>query len=256
MQGTGHNVLLIAGLDPSGGAGLLADVKTCMACNAHGFGIASANTVQHDGAFESVSWTDVKLMEDQIRLLSERYSWQTVKIGLIENDIVLKRIVTLLVALNPAVQIVWDPVVRASAGFAFHRWTIQSLKHLLPRLYLVTPNRDELCSITGRKEFDEAVKSFGNECNLLVKTAKVNRDTVTDYLFQTGATRTLRFSQTILPGVNGKHGSGCVLSTATAAGLAGGVPLPTAVEHAIALTRQFLLTSQTRTGLHYNLTQN
>lgn len=256
MQGTGHNVLLIAGLDPSGGAGLLADIKTCMACSAHGFGVSSANTVQHDGAFEALSWTDVGLMEAQIKLLSERYAWQTVKIGLVENDAVLKRLVALLVAINPSVQIIWDPVVRASAGFAFHRWNIQSLRHLLPRLYLVTPNRDELCSITGQKNLDDAVKSFGNECNLLVKSAKVNRDTVTDYLYQTNTSRVMRYSQTILPGINGKHGSGCVLSSATAAGLAGGVPLADAVEHAIALTRQFLLTSQTRTGLHYNLTQN
>jgi hydroxymethylpyrimidine/phosphomethylpyrimidine kinase len=256
MQGTGFNVLIIAGLDPSGGAGLLADVKTCMACNAHAFGIVSANTVQHDGNFESLQWTDVKLMEDQIKLLSERYSWQTVKIGLVENDFVLKRLVALLVAINPSVQIIWDPVIRASAGFAFHRWTVQSLKHLLPRFFLVTPNRDELCAMTGRKEFEEAVKAFGNECNLLVKSAKVNRETVTDYLYQVGATNPLRFSQTILPGINGKHGSGCVLSSAAAAGLASGVPLSDAVEHAIALTRQFLLTSQTRTGLHYNLTQN
>lgn len=256
MQGTGHNVLLIAGVDPSGGAGLLADVKTCMACSAHGFGVASANTVQNDGAFEALHWTDVQTMEAQIKLLAERYAWHSVKIGLVENDAVLKRIVALLLAINPAVQIIWDPVVRASAGFAFHRWTIQSLRHLLPRLYLVTPNRDELFSITGQKVLEDAVRTFGGECNLLVKTAKVNRDTVTDYLYQTNATNPLRFSQTILPGINGKHGSGCVLSTATAAGLAGGIPLPDAVEHAIALTRQFLLTSQTRTGLHYNLTQN
>lgn len=256
MQGTGYNVLVIAGLDPSAGAGLLADVKTCMACNAHAFGISSANTVQHDGAFDALSWTDVGLMEAQIKLLSERYAWQTVKIGLVENDAVLKRLVALLLAINPAVQIVWDPVVRASAGFSFHRWTIQSLRHLLPRLYLVTPNRDELCAITGQKDFDDAVRMFGNECNLLVKSAKVNRETVTDYLIQTGSTNQLRFSQTILPGINSKHGSGCILSSAAAAGLASGVPLAEAVEHAIGLTRQFLLTSQTRTGLHYNLTQN
>ena len=77
--------LSIAGFDPSGGAGLLADCKTLEANGVYGLGVCTALTIQNDVTFERVSWVAPADIRDQIRLLLARFPIDSVKIGLFEN---------------------------------------------------------------------------------------------------------------------------------------------------------------------------
>src|SRR5688572_10391715 len=112
--------LSIAGLDPSAGAGLLADIKTFQAFGVYGLGICSGLTIQHESRFDNVEWIDMEIIREQLMLIAMKYPIDVVKVGLIESLDSMLELVTLLKQVNPSVKIIWDPVVRASAGFRFH----------------------------------------------------------------------------------------------------------------------------------------
>src|SRR3954471_2687979 len=84
--------LSIAGFDPSGGAGLLADAKTFEANAVYGLGAVSALTWQNDIAFEKLEWTAPEKIIEQLQVLQARFPLQYVKIGLIESFQVLRQI--------------------------------------------------------------------------------------------------------------------------------------------------------------------
>ena len=77
--------LTIAGLDPSSGAGLTADIKTFEALKCYGLAVCTANTIQNDVEFDSCYWVDVSVIKNQIALLFKQFSINFVKIGIIEN---------------------------------------------------------------------------------------------------------------------------------------------------------------------------
>src|SRR4051812_8564103 len=88
--------LSIAGFDPSAGAGVLADVKTFEGNGVYGLGVVSALTWQNDKEFDKVEWIEVSKITSQIEVLLRRFDIKYVKIGLIENLMVLQEVVTFL----------------------------------------------------------------------------------------------------------------------------------------------------------------
>src|ERR1700757_2780075 len=114
-------VLSIAGFDPSGGAGILADIKTFEGNKVYGLGVISANTFQNDKEFKKVDWIPVEKIIEQIDILKTRFEFEYVKIGLIENLEVLNVIISHLTSHIPHLNIIWDPILKASAGYEFHK---------------------------------------------------------------------------------------------------------------------------------------
>ena len=86
-------VLSIADFDPSGGAGVLADVKTFESNKVIGLGVISANTFQNDKEFAGVDWIPVEKIIEQISILQKSFEFEYVKIGLMENLETLFKIV-------------------------------------------------------------------------------------------------------------------------------------------------------------------
>ena len=113
-------VLSIAGFDPSAGAGVLADIKTFESNGVYGFGVASALTWQNDIEFEKVEWIDYYKIIQQISVLLRRFDIQYVKIGLIESLHVLNELTRFLKERIKNPVIIYDPILKASAGFVFH----------------------------------------------------------------------------------------------------------------------------------------
>ncbi|MEM6724690.1 MAG: bifunctional hydroxymethylpyrimidine kinase/phosphomethylpyrimidine kinase, partial [Bacteroidota bacterium] len=113
-------VLSIGGHDPSGGAGLNADLKTFEQFRVYGLSVCTALTVQNGEQFEAIKWTAPQLIGDQIDILARKFQPVTAKVGIIENLDVLEQVVNRLKAHWPKLKIVWDPVLKASAGFVFH----------------------------------------------------------------------------------------------------------------------------------------
>ncbi|PUZ29959.1 hydroxymethylpyrimidine/phosphomethylpyrimidine kinase [Chitinophaga costaii] len=229
-------VLSIAGLDPSGGAGLLADIKTFEQHRCLGFGVATAWTVQTENKFERVHWLSIAQILEQLHPLQDQYRLAAVKIGIVQDLHMLQAIVE---ALPPQVPIVWDPVMAASAGGALlSNINAAILPGILKRLYLVTPNLPE----------SRMLGPLSNDCKVYLKGGHAETEKGTDFLYDQGV-MVQRFAATdILPG---KHGSGCILSSAIAAGLATGLDLPAACRQAKAYIEKILVSNPNLLAYHH-----
>lgn len=242
--------LSIAGFDPSGGAGFLADAKAMEAEGVYALTVATAITVQHESVFQGIEWVKVDLIKQQIKLLFQKYPVKFCKIGLIESWTVLSEISNLLLSLNPSIKIVVDPIFRASAGFDFHdNVSIEHLKKWLKNIYLLTPNAQELARINEREtNLMDAAKSLAEYCNVLYKGGHNEAQKGTDFLFVGNEVHELPPKQIVQ---YEKHGSGCVLSAAIVANLALGHDLYTACKNAKTYITRFLNSNETLLGYHY-----
>lgn len=241
--------LSIAGFDPSGGAGLLADCKTLESNAVYGLGVCSALTVQNDVEFERVSWVSTADMIDQARLLFARFPIECVKIGLIESLQQLPELLAWLRTQNPRVRIIWDPVLKASAGYEFHGGPLRELVEALCKsLTLLTPNRPEMLRLWPAATPEQAALEVSAFCPVLLKGGHDEGDLATDILFLNGKQHP--FSAPRLP-QGEKHGSGCVLSAAVLAYLAKGESLMEACRSGKAYTATVLASNQTLLGYHF-----
>jgi hydroxymethylpyrimidine/phosphomethylpyrimidine kinase len=242
-------VLSIAGFDPSGGAGVLADIKTFESNKVYGLGIISANTFQNDIEFKNVDWISVEKIIEQIDLLRKRFEFEYVKIGLIESLEVLNKITSCLTSHIPNVKIIWDPILKASAGFEFHKEVDKILlEKICKQLYIITPNVPEALSLGSSKDANENAKQLSQHCNVFLKGGHSEKKVGYDTLFlKEGKQFSFRPKiKNIFP----KHGSGCVLSSAIAANLAKGEDLHRACLKAKQYTEKILRSNKTLLGYH------
>jgi hydroxymethylpyrimidine/phosphomethylpyrimidine kinase len=239
--------LSIAGFDPSAGAGVLADVKTFEANGVYGFGVVSALTWQNDVEFEKVEWLDLEKIISQIEILLGRFEIKHIKIGLIENFDVLLKITDFLMSNIDNPVIVYDPILKASAGFVFHDTIGQQFMDVIKNIYCITPNIPEAEKLFGAEQLNEKLEHLSEHVNIHLKGGHSCENNVTDLLYT--ADHTYAFSNDRLPN-GGKHGSGCVLSAALTAQLALGNDLPTAAENANSYTYRFLASNDTLLGYH------
>ena len=241
-------VLSIAGFDPSGGAGSLADIKTFEANRVCGMGVLSALTFQNDILFEGLKWVETDEILKQIAVLERRFEFSVVKIGLIENLDVLEVVVKALKQTQPGCRIIWDPIVRASAGFQFHgHFKRKQLFSELGDCFLITPNTEEAVFLAGINDPLEAAQHLAKYCNVLLKGGHSKAEPGVDYLFRPNSVeKILPAGKEVFP----KHGSGCVLSAALAANLAKGYDLIAACRNAKMYVEHFLSSNQTLIGTH------
>src|SRR5260221_632714 len=101
-------VLSIAGFDPSGGAGILADIKTFEQHKVSGMGVVTGLTFQNDSEFDGVKWIEPNEIIKQIDVLTRKFKFQFVKIGMLESLDVLEKIISRLKANGS--KLIWDPI--------------------------------------------------------------------------------------------------------------------------------------------------
>lgn len=246
-------VLSIAGFDPSAGAGILSDIKTIEANGGYGFGVVSAVTCQNDIAFEKITWLPLSEIIAQIAILRKRFTIQYIKIGLIESLDILYQLVAYIKQETPGAVIIWDPILKASAGFVFHRSVDKKrLQAILRNITCVTPNIPEAGQLFGADQLSETLLAASDQCAIYLKGGHTDGANATDILF--AEKRTYSFTnQRMAKGE--KHGSGCVLSTAFTTQLATGKHLSTAAANANTYTNHFLSSNETLLGHHsYTLT--
>ncbi len=223
-------VMSIAGLDPSGGAGLLADAKTFEQYRCLGFAVASALTVQTEDHFYRVKWLRLPEIIEQAEPLFRKYNVTVLKIGIVENLALLNELLDWLSIQRPDLRIIWDPVLSASTGFKLMEARNQDLlAGILRRLYLITPNLPEALALSNLADEIAAAKMLSRHCKVLLKGGHSTDAPGVDLLFHEEQ------EQAFQPGRSGlmpKHGSGCILSAAITAGLAQNLSLETAVRQA------------------------
>ncbi len=247
MSANRRHAVTIAGLDPSGGAGLAADIKTFEQWTVHGLPVCSAITFQTEEKVYGVSWTALHQLLLQLELVLKRYQPHVVKIGIIQSLDVLKEVLALVDQHNPLATVVWDPVWRASSGFVFQPHThTQELQRILPRIGLITPNADEAKWLTCQDDPEEAAHLLAAYCPVFVKS--MYRDTEHgDLLIWNKKAYWLPTTHYLS---TSKHGSGCVLSSSVAAALAHGYPLDQACRQAKEYIYRFLQSSDDLLGTH------
>ncbi|EAY28933.1 hydroxymethylpyrimidine/phosphomethylpyrimidine kinase [Microscilla marina] len=243
------NILSIAGFDPSGGAGILADVKTFESHKTLGMAVCTSLTVQNDVAFEKANWVAIEDIKAQLVTLGARFRFKVAKIGLVESFDVLQQIVAILREHNPQIKIVCDPVLKASAGFVFHSEVAkQQLEALLPHLFLLTPNWEEVQQLSGVKDAKAGAHYLSQFCHVYLKGGHNTEALGKDFLFsQQQKVYAFNPKRT---NVAGKHGSGCVFSSALAAHIALQYPLHKACVRSKDYVTRFLASNQTRLGFH------
>lgn len=240
------NVLSIAGSDPSGGAGIQADLKTFAALGCYGMAVITALTAQNTQGVSCVHIPPAEFVAQQIDAIFADIDVSAVKIGMLGSPDVVEAVAQALKR-HGAKNIVLDPVLVATSGDSLGApGVVEAMRaHLLPLARVVTPNIPEAMRFTGLAEpqnvQDLAVLAghflaLGAQA-VLVKGGHMQGDKASDVLFE--ADQAEVFSQ---PRVDTKntHGTGCTLSSAIAAQLAKGLELPRAVESAKAYLTQAL----------------
>ncbi|HKD46589.1 MAG TPA: bifunctional hydroxymethylpyrimidine kinase/phosphomethylpyrimidine kinase [Rhizomicrobium sp.] len=225
-----QRLLVIAGSDPSAGAGLQADLKTAQAFGVYAQTVVTAVTVQDTNGVYGVETINPTAVKRQIQVALGDIGADAVKIGMLGNDAIAASVAD---ALNQvSLPMVLDPVLASSGGrLLLDEKGIEIVKaRLLPRALLVTPNWPECEALTAiRPENDQAVKKVAEAFvrlgarNLLIKGGHGRGATVRDVLIEAGG-RTSIF-ESPRQDTRHTHGTGCVLSSAIASSLAQGKTL-------------------------------
>jgi hydroxymethylpyrimidine/phosphomethylpyrimidine kinase len=249
MQEKRPIVMSIAGIDPSAGAGLLADIKTFEQHKVYGLGISTAQTLQTDNQFFSIRWEETDDILESIEKLLLSYKVKAIKIGIVKNIGALDQMVSLINIIDSNINIVVDPVIKSSTGFSFWDEIDQAvLFQLLTKIFLVTPNYHEMMQLipsTNAKKSAEELSAF---CNVLLKGGHNLEEEGVDYLYtKNGVEKITGKTENIFP----KHGTGCVLSSAIAANIGLGFDVINSSRNAKKYIEQFLTSNKTLSGYHH-----
>lgn len=225
--------LSIAGSDPSGGAGIQADLKTFHQFGVYGEAVITLLTVQNTLGVDRVECMPADLVTQQIEAVIKDIPPGAAKTGALGN----REIIEAVVGLALSFPLVVDPVMISKHGASLlDPDAIASLKsHLLPQAYLVTPNLEEAAVLADMEVRDVAamrqaarkIAGFGAKA-VLVKGGHLAGEAV-DVLFSNGEWREFRAARIE---TRHTHGTGCTYSAAITASLAAGCELAEAIERA------------------------
>lgn len=232
--------MCIGGHDPTGGAGLQADIEAIGALGVRALTLVTALTVQDTGDIRRIACVSPTLLADCFDALVADINPDVVKIGLLAS-------VEAAIVLGPrlrhlGVPLVIDPVLAAGGGFqAADTAMVEALVNdLAPMCTLITPNRAEARRLGGSDDIRAAAANLlelGCGGVLVTGADGTSGDSVENRLWLPGqAVETYRWPR--LDG--GFHGSGCTLASACAAGLARGLSLTTAVSEGQRFTHEAL----------------
>jgi hydroxymethylpyrimidine/phosphomethylpyrimidine kinase len=234
-------VLVIAGSDSGGGAGVQADIKTITALGAYAATAITAITVQDTLGVHAVHAVPADIVEAQARVVLGDIGADAIKVGMLGEAAIVELVARLLEAC-PGIPAVIDPVMTAKGGEALLEPSAASgLRSLLiPRAALLTPNAPEAAMLTNLsvettddlRRAGEALLALGAGA-VLMKGGHVDGPNVVDILMTPAGETTFEG-----PRIEGRHthGTGCTLASACAAGLSQGMGLEHAVARAWAYT--------------------
>lgn len=238
-------VLVFAGADPSGGAGIQADVQAIAALGAHPLTVITVLTVQDNERVLSVHPVDSSLVWQQARVLIDKMPIAAVKIGIVGNRAnagVIADVIRRLRERQPDLPVVLDPVLASGHGDALSAEdAVQTLAPLIALATLILPNLPEAARLCGEHDIEtQARLLLARGCrHVLVKGGHGTEDAVFNRWFSAEENRCWTWPR--LPGAF--HGSGCTLASAIAAALANGLAMAPALELAQAYCHQALAAS-------------
>lgn len=245
------NILSIAGSDPSGGAGVQADIKAISANGGYAMAAITALTAQNTQGVFGVQMIAPEFVAAQIAALRADIRIDAVKIGMLGTEPIIQAVAEALSGL--AVPIVLDPVMVAKSGDRLlQAAAVAALRTALPIATVITPNLPEAADLLGvpeavsRPQMEvqaQALLALGAQA-VLLKGGHLPGDDCADLLV----------SATALTWLSGPryatrktHGTGCTLSSALATFLGHGLPLPEAAARAKTYVARAIATADTLT---------
>ena len=262
-------VLVIAGYDQSGGAGVLADVKTLEAHGVYGYGVCTAMTYQNEREIRRVDWLPEAAVFEQIDLCFASADFGWVKMGITASMGSAAAIIRHVRQHNPAVRVVLDPVIKASSGTTFwatpaagagsgheERRAGEGSGHVertawaevVAECFVLTPNWEEVGWLYPGEDVEARCRELSRGgSHIYLKGGHNPLFPGRDTLWSQGEALVMEAGESV---VYPKHGSGCVLASSLAAGLALGHPLPEAALRAKRYTANFLTSNKSLLGWH------
>ena len=242
-------VLIIAGSDSGGGAGLQADIKTVTALGGFAMTAVTALTAQNTEGVHDVLGVAPSFIARQMEVVLEDLGADALKTGMLHTAAVIETVVRTIAAHARGLPLVVDPVMFAKGGHALlEPEAVAALKaELLPRATIVTPNIPEAEAIAGVQiqtvaDMETAAARIAKlgPAAVLVKGGHLTGDRLTDVLFAEGSVES--FSDDRID-TRHTHGTGCTLASAIATGLARGLALTDAVVRARTYVREAIRTA-------------
>jgi hydroxymethylpyrimidine/phosphomethylpyrimidine kinase len=216
-------ILIIAGSDSGGGAGIQADIKTVTMLGAHAMTAITAITAQNTLGVDSVHQVPTEMVVDQISAVVSDIGVDAVKIGMIGSANTAHAVADCLAELS--CPIIFDPVMVASSGAVLaDADTISAFERLMRLATLTTPNLPELKALGGKDAL------LARHVPLLIKGGHSHDDEIVDEL-HVAAEQQMSWSDLRID-TRSTHGTGCTLATAIATGLGQGMDLIPAIVRA------------------------
>ena len=242
-----RSVLVVAGSDSGGGAGIQADMAAIHALGAWATTAITCLTAQNPDEVTRVDATDPAMVAEQIATVCRRLPPAAVKIGMTYSAEIIAAVADALPRHAPGVPVVLDPVMRATSDASLLQPGGETAlaEFLLPLAHAVTPNLAEArvlagCGeITSVAEMEDAARRIADRtaATVVVKGGHLDRE-ATDVVLHDGAFHYLRGQRIDAAST---HGTGCSLASAVAAGLASGLDVLAAVRQAKAYVTSLLL---------------
>lgn len=238
-------VLIVAGSDSGGGAGIQADIKSVTALGGYAMTAITALTAQNTEGVFGVHEVPVAFLRQQMELVIDDIGVDSVKTGMLHSSPVIETVCDILDTLAPSVPVVIDPVMVAKGGHPLLEPSAMGVlkNRLIARATVLTPNLPEAEILTGLSIRDEddmkraadLLLSFGARA-VLLKGGHMDSHDVMDLLASEDGIEVIRG-----PRIQTRHthGTGCSLASAIACGLAQGLSLPRAIRRA----RAYVLTA-------------
>lgn len=241
MQG---RVLIIAGSDSSGGAGIQADIKTVTALGGFATSAITALTAQDTQSVSGIHDVPPEFIAEQIRIVLQDIGADCIKTGMLHLSAVIDAVCDTLAKEAPGIPVVVDPVMVAKGGAQLLACeAMEALKsRMVPAATVLTPNLPEAETLAGFTEVSveeaskvvAALKDLGAK-NILLKGGHREGAEVIDFLLSADGVEET-FSSPRIDTTN-THGTGCTLASAIAAGIAQGM----IVRDAVARARNYVM---------------
>lgn len=233
-------ILVIGGHDPSGGAGIQADIESIAANGGHAISAITALTVQDTVNVSRIEPVPVDLFQQTLETLDGDFEIDAIKIGLIGDSTIAGEIADFLDK-HAGIPVVFDPVLAAGGGREMSSEQIRRvmIEKILPHVTLVTPNQPEAQRLTGETTTDSCaakLMQYGAD-SVLITGGHDKDETVINRYFD--ATGEQQFEWERLDGEY--HGSGCTLAASIALFLTREMPMKLALRLAQAYTHDALL---------------
>jgi len=238
-------VLIIAGSDSGGGAGIQADIKTVTALGGFAMTAITALTAQNTQGVHGVHEVPADFVRNQIEVVLNDLGADCIKIGMLHRPEIITTVIDALRDLAPDVPVVADPVMIAKGGASLLADEAQdALKtKLLPMATLMTPNIPEAEVLSGRsirslehmRDAAEELLASGSRAVFLKGGHMDDPDNVTDLLLENGSEAETFTAPRIA--TSNTHGTGCTVASAIACGIAQGLSIRAAIIRARAYVR-------------------